>query len=77
MKNAIFTNGQTYFYMFIGDSDLRPKINIVKRTAKTVTFEQYGKLETVKIHADEDGEYFYPKGRYSMAPICRAKNRTI
>ena len=77
MKNANFTNGQTYFYMFIGDSDLRPKINIVKRTDKTVTFEQYGKDITVKIHADEDGEYCYPSGRYSMAPICRAKNRTI
>jgi outer membrane protein assembly factor BamE (lipoprotein component of BamABCDE complex) len=75
MTNATFTNGQTYFYMFIGDSDLRPKINIVKRTSKTVTFEQRGKIETAKIHTDEDGEYFYPSGRYSMAPICRAKNR--
>ena len=46
---------------------------VIKRTAKTVTITTAMKGETrCKIHTNEEGEFIFPFGRYSMAPIFRA-----
>lgn len=73
-----FKIGQTYQARFIGDSDTRINCKVTHRTAKRVTFELVGGPRgiqvpnTVKIHTDDEGEFFFPLGRYSMAPTIRA-----
>ena len=38
-KQAVkFEAGKTYYYRFIGDSDLVVKCKVTNRTAKTITF---------------------------------------
>lgn len=46
---------------------------VISRTEKTATIavECFG-IKRVKIFKDENGEYVYPLGRYSMCPIFRA-----
>lgn len=47
---------------------------VVKRTTKTVTISMYDgrEVKRCKVHEDSQGEFIYPTGRYSMAPIFRA-----
>lgn len=49
-------------------------VKVVSRTAKQVTFKVDGESEVkkAKIHLFEQEEYFYPLGKYSMAPTIRA-----
>jgi len=73
-----FKIGQTYQTRFICDSNTQINCEVTHRTAKRVTFELVGGSggiqvpHTVKIHTDDEGEFFFPLGRYSMAPIIRA-----
>jgi hypothetical protein len=71
---ATFTVGRSYSFSSICDSDCVWTIEIVKRTAKTVTFLEYGsKTITRRIKTDEErGEWIEPHGRHSMSPICWA-----
>jgi hypothetical protein len=48
---------------------------VLKRTAKTVTIKYRGEEKRCKIHVDsyDGGEYIFPMGQYSMAPIMRAR----
>lgn len=66
-----FEVGKTYFTTSACDSNCIFKVEIVKRTAKTVTFRRDGKERRAKIYTDHDGEYIIPE-RYSMAPVFRA-----
>ena len=52
------------------NSDCIFEWEVIKRTAKQITLEQYGKQFRVKIHTDIDGnsERIYPNGKYSMCP---------
>ena len=45
---------------------------VAKRTAKTVTIITTDGIKRCKIHHGSDGEYVYPFGKYSMAPVFRA-----
>jgi len=69
-----FNAPETYTFRFIGDSELRPEVKILKRTEKSVWFKVHGYDQArAKIMLDTEGnEYFYPLGRYSMAPTCHA-----
>jgi len=49
---------------------------IVKRTAKTVTFRRDGQERRAKIYTDSNGEYIIPE-RYSMAPVFRASREYV
>lgn len=70
-----FELNQTYQMRFIGDSELIVPVTILKRTAKTVTFKEgVQEPKRGKVHVSDEGEFIYPCGRYSMAPICRAAN---
>lgn len=47
---------------------------IVKRTAKSVMIKDNSGERRCKIHTDESGgEFIFPYGQYSMAPIMRAQ----
>lgn len=70
-----FETGKSYTYGYIGDSSIKVRINIVRRTEKTVWFtvrnEQEVKKARIKVYDNE--ESFAPDGTgYSMHPICCA-----
>lgn len=69
-----FENATTYTGRFIGDADAVLEVRVIKRTAKTVTYvhPHTGDEQRAKIHNNDDGEFFFPMGQYSMAPVIRA-----
>lgn len=66
-----FEIGKKYFDTSACDHNCVFVVEIIKRTAKTVTFRRDGKERRAKIYADQGGEYIIPD-RYSMAPTFRA-----
>ncbi len=66
-----FEVGKTYATRSICDHECIFKVKIIKRTAKTVTYEYMGDTRRSKIYTDENGEYIQPD-HYSMAPTFRA-----
>lgn len=58
-----------------GGSNYNLDVTILSRTENTVTFIAppfNREPKRKKIHTDDLGEYFYPLGKYSMCPVCRA-----
>lgn len=68
---AIFEVGKKYYATSACDHNCVFVVEIVKRTAKTVTFRRNGQERRAKIYTDSNGEYIVPE-RYSMAPVFRA-----
>lgn len=66
-----FEIGKKYFDTSACDHNCVFVVEIVKRTAKTVTFRRDGQERRAKIYTDQNGEYIVPE-RYSMAPVFRA-----
>lgn len=73
---ATFEIGKKYFTTSACDHNCVFVVEIVKRTAKTVTFRRDGQERRVKIYTDHDGEYIIPE-RYSMAPVFRASSEYL
>ena len=73
MTNQAFQPGQELSTTSICNSDCVFTAKVVKRTAKTVTIDIDGDETRCKIHNNDEGEFIYPHGRYSMAPIFRAQ----
>ncbi len=70
-----FTANTTYTGRFITDADAIFSVDVVKVTAKTVTFlhPHTGDATRATVKHDDDGvAFFFPMGRYSMAPVIRA-----
>lgn len=68
-----FEAGMTYYYRFIGDSDLVVKCKITKRTAKTITFVELDEKKTYTKRIRESfGVECVSIGSYSMAPVLFA-----
>lgn len=71
-----FEENKKYRFGFISDSSIEVVITVIKRTPKTITFFIEGEKEIKrKVFSDENGEYVFPYGKYSMSPVCRAKNK--
>lgn len=68
---STFEVGKTYYATSACDHKCVFVVEIVKRTAKTVTFRRDGQERRAKIYTDHNGEYIVPE-RYSMAPVFRA-----
>ena len=68
---STFEVGKSYYATSACDHNCVFVVEIVKRTAKTVTFRRDGQERRAKIYADHNGEYIVP-ARYSMAPVFRA-----
>lgn len=66
-----FEVGKKYFDTSACDHNCVFVVEIIKRSAKMVTFERNGKTRRAKIFTDNRGEYIIPD-RYSMAPVFRA-----
>ena len=73
---ATFEIGKKYFTTSACDHNCVFVVEIVKRTAKTVTFRRDGQERRAKIYTDHDGEYIIPE-RYSMAPVFRASSEYL
>lgn len=65
-----FEVGKSYKVRWIGDADLKDNRKVIKRTEKTVTLDSGGNK---KVFNNGEGEYCYPEGRYSKAPVMRAE----
>jgi hypothetical protein len=78
MTNAIskFIVGKTYTTRSIGDSNCIFAFECVGRTRATVTFRHEGKEITKRVQIASNSEACFPLGRYSMAPVIRASDRT-
>lgn len=66
-----FEVGKKYYDTSACDHNCVFVVEIIKRTAQTVTFRRNGKERRAKIYTDGGGEYIVPD-RYSMAPVFRA-----
>ena len=68
----------TYKTNFISDQDSWFTVEVVKSTEKSVTFlHPHTQNETrAKIHSYDGKNFFYPLGRYSMAPQMYQSDRT-
>ena len=71
-----FEVGHTYFDQYACDHETLSTIKIVKRTAKTVTFERHGKTRRAKLYEDCNGEYIIPDPS-SMACVYRAARELL
>lgn len=71
-----FEVGHVYFDQYACDHETLSTIKIIKRTAKTVTFERSGKTRRAKLYENADGEYIIPD-HYSMAPVYRAERELL
>lgn len=71
-----FEVGKKYYDTSACDHNCVFVVEIVKRTAKTVTFRRDGQERRAKIYTDSNGEYIIPE-RYSMAPVFRASREYV
>ena len=68
-----FEAGNTYYYRFIGDSDLVVKCKVTKRTAKTITYVELDENKTYTKRIRESfGVECVSIASYSMAPVLFA-----
>lgn len=68
-----FEAGKTYYYRFIGDSDLVVKCKVTKRTEKTITFIDLDEDKTYTKRIRESfGVECVSIASYSMAPVLFA-----
>tara|TARA_B000000532_G_scaffold241494_1_gene233950 strand:- start:641 stop:1144 length:504 start_codon:yes stop_codon:yes gene_type:complete len=73
-KHEIFIPHTKYYYSFVCDASSYVEIEVIKRTAKTVTIkDQFGEVSKRKIYHMNNVEYIKPCGTYSMNPICTAE----
>lgn len=74
-SSPAFSVGSTYEFGWIGDSELKSTITVIKRTKCFVTFNYGGSTVRAKINLYNGVEYVYPSGQYSMCPTCKASKR--
>jgi len=75
-----FTNNTIFTGRFINDADSVLEVKVVKVSAKTVTFvhPHTADVTRAKIMRDDEGvAFFFPLGRYSMAPVVRANRPAV
>lgn len=70
-----FEPGKTYYSRSICDHECIFTIEVVKRTAKTVTYMYQGKERRSNIKLDEHGNEYIKPDNYSMAPVFRAERQ--
>lgn len=68
-----FETGKTYTMRFIGDSDLKVPVEILKRTKKFVTIKISNEAPVrVGVYEYDGSEKARPYGTYSMCPSISA-----
>ena len=72
-----FEVGKKYSCRSIADRDCIFEFEIIKRTEKTVVIKDGLKEKRCKIHSENEEEYIYPLGKYSMCPTLRSSKEMI
>ena len=73
IETVKFEAGKTYYYRFIGDSDLVVKCKVTKRTEKTITYVELDENKTYTKRIRESfGVECVSIASYSMAPVLFA-----
>jgi hypothetical protein len=67
-----FETSKTYQTRSICDNNCIFEIEVIKRTAKTITALVHGKEKTLRIKEWEGVEQVKPFGSYSMCPVISA-----
>ncbi len=67
-----FEVGKTYSTRSICDHNCIYSIEVLKRTAKTITVREHAEVKTLRISIYKDVEQVKPHGSYSMAAIIDA-----
>lgn len=72
--NKNFEPGKTYFCRSICDYDCKWSYLVTKRTDKSIYVQKdgTGPVMARRVSSDRYGEFCYPMGHYSMAPVLRA-----
>lgn len=68
-----FEEGKTYYTRSACDHNCIFTIEVVRRTAKTVTYKYLGLQRRSNIKLDENGNEWIRPDNYSMAPVFRAE----
>lgn len=71
--NSTITAGQTLTARSICDYECVFTAQVIERKGNFATVKAMGNTKRVKIYNTGDGEFIYALGKYSMAPIFRAK----
>ncbi len=71
-----FKINSIYSHRWVNDSQLTTSYKVVKLTKSFVTLIESGELKPIrcKIFKDDDTQFCFPSGRYSMAPVLKASN---
>ena len=67
-----FNENKTYETRSICDYDCIFKMEVIKRTEKTITIKIMNQIKKIKVFMYEDKEACYPLGKYSMSPMITA-----
>lgn len=70
-----FEEGKTYYSRSVCNHDCIFTIEVVKRTAKTVTYIYEGHERRSNIKLDDNGNEYIKPDNYSMAPVFRAERQ--
>ena len=71
MNNTIQA-GQTLKARSVCDNDCIFSAEVIERKGAFVTVKAQGNVSRKKVMIDDQGEYVFALGKYSMAPIFRA-----
>jgi hypothetical protein len=71
MTNTI-QSGQTLKARSVCDWDCIFSVEVIERKGSFVTLKAQGNVSRKKVMTDDQGEYVFALGKYSMAPIFRA-----
>lgn len=69
---ARFVVGKEYTCRSACNYDSIFRFTILKRTKSTITIEYHGREVSRKVRMSEEGEWCFPMGQFSMAPVIRA-----
>ena len=71
MQNT-FQIGQVLSARYIGDCQSIISAKVISRSKSFIVINIEGETKRIKALSDSQGEFIFPQGRYSMAPIFRA-----
>lgn len=68
-----FEVNKKYYGRSACDHDCIFNMEVLSRTEKTIKANVDGAIKTLRIKTDDENEFVYPYGKYSMCPIIRAE----
>ncbi len=75
-QSKAFKINSIYSHRWVNDSQLTTSYKVVKLTKSFITLIESGESKPIrcKIFKDDETQFCFPSGRYSMAPVLKASN---